>query len=105
MGANGKPLLIHSTLPPGLTNGENAVALTVNAHFDNLVYSGTTTGTKAELLAAISDRTEWSGSDASTYDLSTGGTSFPNSFTVVPECSTSLLVMLGSVGLPGRRRR
>ncbi len=45
-----------SALPTGLINGQTAIALN---EIDNAVYSGTTSGTKAELLAEISDRTNW----------------------------------------------
>ncbi len=47
-----------SALPNGLTNGATAVALD---EFDNVVYTGPLTGTRASLLAAISDRGNWSG--------------------------------------------
>lgn len=50
-----------SGLPPGLTPGLSAVAVTGNG-FDssNAIYTGTTSGTKAELLAAIANPTNWS---------------------------------------------
>ena len=41
-----------------MINGQTAIALN---EIDNAVYSGTTSGTKAELLAEISDRTNWTG--------------------------------------------
>ncbi|OZH51410.1 hypothetical protein AFK68_31215 [Hydrocoleum sp. CS-953] len=47
-----------SALPTGLVNGETAVALD---EIDNAIYTGITSGTQAELLAAISDNSNWSG--------------------------------------------
>ncbi len=58
-----------SALPTGLTNGETAVALD---EIDNAVYNGTTSGTKAELLAAISNKDNWLGSDSDRQTLPTG---------------------------------
>jgi Ca2+-binding RTX toxin-like protein len=49
-----------SALPTGLTDGTNAVAL---AELDNYAYTGTTIGSRAELLAAISNRANWTGND------------------------------------------
>ena len=50
-----------SALPTGLVNGETAVALD---EIDNAIYTGITSGTQAELLAAISDNSNWSGSNS-----------------------------------------
>ena len=61
-----------SALPAGLTNGSTAVA--VNER-DNVRYNGPTTGTRTELLAAIGDRANWTGSNSARQ-------SFPGSFTV-----------------------
>lgn len=55
-----------SALPTGLTNGETAVALD---EIDNAVYTGTTSGTKAELLAAIGNKDNWSGSNSEPQTL------------------------------------
>jgi hypothetical protein len=63
-----------SALPAGLTNGTNAIAF---PEVDNGYYSGTTTGTAAELLAAISDPNNWTTSN-SRIDSS----NWPTSFTV-----------------------
>jgi hypothetical protein len=69
-----------SALPAGLTNGSTAVALN---ELDNYAYSGPTSGTKAELLAAIADKSQWTGSNSNfplwptaftVTDASTGGT-------------------------------
>jgi hypothetical protein len=88
-----------SYLPPGLTNGSTAVALTSNVGntssgtgslgssnygFDNMYYGGTTSGTKASLLTAIANPTNWIGSDATTFNLSSGGVYPTNSFAVLP---------------------
>lgn len=51
-----------SALPTGLTNGTTAVALN---EIDNAVYNGTlTSGTRATLLSAISNKANWIGDDA-----------------------------------------
>jgi hypothetical protein len=49
-----------SALPPGLTDGVNAVSV---ATFDNSRYNGTTTGTADELRAAINTDSNWTGSN------------------------------------------
>ena len=64
-----------SALPSGLTNGTDAIAFQER---DNGYYSGTTTtGTKAELLAAISDPANWT-----TSNSRTDSSSWPTTFTV-----------------------
>ena len=50
-----------STLPHGLINGETAIAL---PEIDNAIYGGITTGTKTELLTAISNPLNWSGDNS-----------------------------------------
>lgn len=45
-----------SALPPGLTDGVTAVAL---VEANNVVYSGTMRGSRAELLQGIGDRENW----------------------------------------------
>ena len=71
-------------LPTSLTEGETAVALT---EIDNAVYNGVTTGIRAELLAAISNPINWSGSNTNPQILpaanftvtdATGGGVSPN---------------------------
>lgn len=47
-----------SALPVGLTDGTSAIAL---SEIDNSIYTGITSGTKAQLQAAISDTANWSG--------------------------------------------
>lgn len=67
----------NSALPTGLTNGATAVALNEK---DNFAYTGINTGTAAELLAAITNKANWSGSDSSfpafptAFTLTSGGT-------------------------------
>ncbi len=51
-----------SALPPGLTNGTTAVALNED---ESGIYTGITSGTKQELLAAISDPNNWTMSSTS----------------------------------------
>jgi hypothetical protein len=48
-----------TALPPGFTLGVNAVALAL----DNSIYAGPTSGSPAELFAAISNSANWIGSD------------------------------------------
>ena len=49
-----------TALPPGVALGSGAVAVA----FNNGVYAGPTSGTPAQVFAAISDFTNWSGSDS-----------------------------------------
>ncbi|GGA29480.1 endonuclease/exonuclease/phosphatase family protein [Okeania sp. KiyG1] len=57
-----------SALPTGLVNGETAVALD---EIDNAIYTGITSGTQAELLAAISDNSNWSGDNGNRQTMPT----------------------------------
>ncbi|MDJ0511731.1 MAG: ExeM/NucH family extracellular endonuclease [Crocosphaera sp.] len=57
-----------SALPTGLVNGETAVALD---EIDNAIYTGITSGTKEELLTAISDQSNWSGSNSTRQTIPT----------------------------------
>ncbi len=57
-----------SALPTGLVNGETAVALD---EIDNAIYTGITSGTQAELLAAIGDNSNWSGSNSTRQTMPT----------------------------------
>ncbi|ACJ00497.1 conserved hypothetical protein [Rhodospirillum centenum SW] len=85
-----------SYAPPGL-DAKYQVVLTGTAvtgstvggipyGYDNLRYSGTTTGDAASLLAAITDRTNWIGTDAANYDFVTD---FPN-FTIADQTPPSV---------------
>ena len=59
-----------SALPPGLLNGQTAIAL---VEVDNAVYNGPTLGlTRAEFLAAISNPANWLRSDNAPLDLPNG---------------------------------
>jgi hypothetical protein len=53
-----------SALPSGLTNGINCVALTEK---DNVKYNGPTSGDKATILAAVSNKDNWIGDDGNRY--------------------------------------
>jgi autotransporter-associated beta strand protein len=60
-----------SALPPGLTNGTNALALN---EVDNAAYSGTTSGTAAQLRAAICNAANWTSNDTANVTFVTGFT-------------------------------
>ena len=64
--------LSYSSLPPGLTNGTNAVSLFPGiTESDNAKYTGSTTsGTKTELLAAINNYANWSNDNTTPYTWS-----------------------------------
>ncbi|UFH34398.1 MBG domain-containing protein [Flavobacterium acetivorans] len=70
-----------SYLPSSLSNGTTANIQSGSPlyHFDNNVYTGIKSGTKAAILLAIADSANWSGSevDTETKDLTPGGTNFP----------------------------
>ena len=83
-----------SALPTGLTNGLTAVALSER---DNYAYTGTTVGTQAELLAALSNPANWTGHDSARQTYSGGN------FTVTPEPATMALLGLGALVL--RRKK
>lgn len=95
-----------SALPTGLTNGSTAVALN---EIDNAVYDcSISSGTKAELLAAISNYENWSGSDSERQTTSCTFTPTAitlSSFTARPIASQGSffhwqwLAMAGAVGL------
>ncbi|WP_281239100.1 beta strand repeat-containing protein [Flavobacterium praedii] len=71
-------------LPPSLTLGTNAIALTVDPninggigfHADNNIYTGIKSGTKAALLSAICDKANWDSNETTTYDIGPGGANF-----------------------------
>ncbi len=67
-----------SYLPVGLTDGTTAVGL---AEVDNYAYSGTTTGSQSQLLAAIGSPANWTGND-------TTQPAHPTSFTVQTGAAT-----------------
>ena len=68
---------LQSDLPPGLTVGTSAVAVGfgpgVQDEFDNSTYNeALTNGTQAELLAAISNATNWTGNNIGPITLADG---------------------------------
>ena len=87
-----------SYLPTGLTNGTTALALTTNVNntssgpgtlgtpnygFDNMIYAGIRTGTRAQLLAAILNPANYIGDDTNPYSIGIGaGFSIPSDFTI-----------------------
>lgn len=74
-------------LPGGLTDGTDAVAL---VEIDNAIYNGTTTiGTRAALLSAINDPTNWGGSN-------TVNQTFVGSFTVT-DCAVTTDITTGAI--------
>jgi hypothetical protein len=88
-----------SYLPPGLTNGTTALALTstvfatssgpgtlgtANYGFDNMVYGATTSGTKAQLLTAMGSPANWIGNNAGGFTIASGSGVFPGAFSVLP---------------------
>ncbi|HAC65731.1 MAG TPA: endonuclease [Cyanothece sp. UBA12306] len=77
-----------SALPTGLVNGETAVALD---EIDNAIYTGTTSGTKAELLAAISDKSNWTGSDSTRQNIPT------DSFTITDNDNGGTTVFINEI--------
>ena len=58
--------LVKPALPLGLVQGETVLAL---KEIDNARYVGQTTGTKTELLAAISNQANWTGSNTNRQTL------------------------------------
>ncbi|TGV00493.1 T9SS type A sorting domain-containing protein [Flavivirga rizhaonensis] len=77
--STGTPSATTSYLPPNLTNGVNAIALSGvsgGSHNDNMVYTGVQSGDKATVLTAICTTSNWNGSETVLQDLSVGGTNF-----------------------------
>lgn len=90
----------YSEIPSGLTNGANAVSFAGAGALDNYVYTGARLGTRAGLLASISNASNWSSNDATNYDLSPGGTEFPGAnpiFTITDLLPVTLVSFNGSV--------
>ncbi len=84
-----------SARPSGLVNGASAIALN---EIDNAKYVGITTGTKAQLLAAIGTTANWTGSDSVRQTMPSGSfivqsgspTNTPtNTFTPLPPTATN----------------
>jgi Secretion system C-terminal sorting domain len=79
---SGTPNNGNSYLPNTLSLGTNAISLSKDPansgyHGDDNVYTGTRTGTKANLLASICTIANWSTNELATYNISAGGTYFP----------------------------
>lgn len=75
-----------SAVPTGLTFGDTALAF----GGDNAAYTGPTTGTQAEILAAIADEDNWTQSD-------TAGVAYPASFTVTADGTSTVSVSDASI--------
>ena len=58
-----------SALPPGLERGTTSLAL---SEIDNAVYTGPTSGTRADLLAAISNAANWTGDNGERQAMPAG---------------------------------
>ena len=98
-----------SDLYPGMTNGVNALALGAGAgpsdEFDNVRYTGTTTGTAAEILASIQNLANWERTNDLSADPVNWVTNGQSSFTIVPEPSSLAALMCGAAGFVFLRRR
>ncbi|MCA9043407.1 MAG: choice-of-anchor D domain-containing protein [Planctomycetaceae bacterium] len=85
-----------SNLAAGLTDTANAVAAGSGSgaaqEYDNIRYTGPTTGTRASLLASIATAANWAGSNSP----QAGGTNNSvTAFTVVPDPQTSVTISAG----------
>lgn len=74
-----------SIVPPGLTNGDEAVSLFPGGpvELDNAKYTGTLTGTDVFLLALMNDYNNWSSDNVTPYDIS------PASYSPSVTCTTT----------------
>lgn len=97
-----------SALPASLTGANTALGGPgATDHDDNNRYTGPTTGTKADLLAALMDPSNWEGSQSDPFDSSgglTGGLAGgATSFTVLPDVAPvpepGSLALIGVAGL------
>ncbi|MEL7146841.1 MAG: Calx-beta domain-containing protein, partial [Bacteroidota bacterium] len=64
-----------SFLGNGLVNGSTAVSLAGSFHSDNVIYNGTVSGSAVDLLAEITDRSNYSGNNTTTFDITVDGAS------------------------------
>lgn len=82
-----------SYLPSTLSNGTtaNSQSGSPSYHFDNNVYTGIKAGTKSDVLAAIANSSNWSGSEDVSKDITPGGTNFSGNpvFAVGPPASVT----------------
>ncbi len=78
-----------SALPPGLTNGLNALSITpLGPEFDNFKYAGTLTGTASVVRAAINNYNNWTinnNNGPAPIDISPGV--FSSAITCPPPCT------------------
>jgi hypothetical protein len=74
-----------SALPPGLTDGVNAVAAGAGAgaesEFDNIYYNGITSGSKSTILASVANASNWVGDNGTSYSPITGNFTISTSMT------------------------
>ncbi|MCA9236878.1 MAG: hypothetical protein KDA44_15485 [Planctomycetales bacterium] len=98
-----------SALPTGLTLGQTALAVGTGSgsgdEYDNSYYVGSlVSGTREQLLAAIADPANWSGTNSRISDLTNGVSSFV--VVSIPEASSFLLGgMIAAVGGLSHLRR
>jgi len=90
-----------SALPPGLTNGTNAISLTPSGpEKDNFRYTGTLTGTSTFIRAQINDFTNWETNDGPPYDISPTGYAAP-SVTCVAAATTPTVTTTAASSISG----
>lgn len=68
-----------SYLPPSLVGDFSPAFTGTGLHGDYLIYTGTVSGTKNQLLADIANESNWSVSETTPADLTPGGAGFPGS--------------------------
>lgn len=101
-----------SVLPTGLlnssgTNQATAHTMISGLHQDNMVYTGTYSGTKEDILKAIGNPVNWTTDDSNLVDLSVGGARFTGAnpvFTITqptPVIGTTTFDALGYATGPG----
>ena len=85
-----------SALPPGLTDGVNAVAAGAGSgaetEFDNVYYNGATTGSKSAILALVANASNWVGDNGTSYspittDFTISTSSNPNVTITAPSAN------------------
>ncbi|OFX97570.1 MAG: hypothetical protein A2W90_09655 [Bacteroidetes bacterium GWF2_42_66] len=78
----------YCSIPSGLSNGTNCVALlnsSKTTNFDNLKYNGTLTGEATTIRTAINTWSNWTGNDAPPFDISSSAFPTPNITAATPE--------------------
>jgi hypothetical protein len=99
-----------SDLYPSMTNGVNALAVGAGAgdsdEWDNVRYTGPTTGSPLSLWANIYDTANWEGTNDAQVDY-VGWTNASGSptFAIVPEPTSVSFVLLSGLWALGRRRK